>query len=114
MPDAASKIAGAKMSHKERDLRSHLVRLASRYGFLHGTLDVRARTCGKKTCKCTRGEKHSSLYLVVRQDGKVRQLFVPKEKESEVRQWVERYQQILELIDEISDFHWSRIKERED
>lgn len=113
MPDKLSKVSASEMSGKERDLRSHLVHLASRYGLMHGTLNVRERACGKSNCKCVRGEKHSSLYVVVQQDGKVRQLFVPKTKELEVRQWIARYQQVQSLLDEISEFYWDRIEKRE-
>lgn len=109
----SSKIAASKMARKERDLRSHVARLVSRYGFLHGTLNVKERTCGKSNCKCVRGEKHSSLYIVNRQNGELRQLFVPSLRETEVRQWVERYQEVKKLLDEISDLYWEKIQKRE-
>lgn len=114
MPVAYSKMPVGKLSRKELDLRAYLVRLASRYGFMRATLNVRERACGKKTCKCARGEKHSSLYLVMRRDGKLRHLFVPKEREEQAREWVARYQQVQGLIDEISDFYWDRLARRED
>lgn len=113
MPIQSSKIAASKMARKERDLRSHVARLVSRYGFLHGTLNVKERTCGKSNCKCVRGEKHSSLYIVNRQDGELRQLFIPSARETEVRQWVERYQEVKKLLDDISDLYWEKIQKRE-
>jgi hypothetical protein len=113
MPDAYSKMPVKQLSRKELDLRAYLVRLASRYGFVRATLNVRERTCGKDNCKCARGEKHSSLYLVMRRDGKLRQLFVPKEQEGQAREWVARYQQVQGLIDDISDFYWDRLERRE-
>jgi hypothetical protein len=109
----SSKIASSKMTREERTLRSHVTRLVSRYGFLHGTLNVKERTCGKSNCKCVRGEKHSSLYIVNRQNGELRQLFVPSARETEVRQWVERYQEVKKLLDDISDLYWEKIQKRE-
>jgi hypothetical protein len=109
----SSKIASSKMTREERALRSHVTRLVSRYGFLHGTLNVKERTCGKSNCKCVRGEKHSSLYIVNRQNGELRQLFVPSARETEVRQWVERYQEVKKLLDDISDLYWEKIQKRE-
>ncbi len=109
----SSKIASSKMTGKERDLRSHVTRLVSRYGFLHGTLNVKERTCGKSNCKCVRGEKHSSLYIVSKREGELRQLFVPSDREAEVRQWVERYQEVKKLLDDISDMYWDKIQKRE-
>ena len=107
-----SKMAVKQLSRKELDLRAYLVRLASRHGFMRATLNVRERTCGKDNCKCARGEKHSSLYLVMRKDGKLRHLFVPKNKEVQAREWVARYQQVQGLIDEISEFYWERLAQR--
>lgn len=114
MAEVSFKMPVKKLSRKELDLRAYLVRLASRYGFMRATLNVRERTCGKDNCKCARGEKHSSLYLVMRKDGKLRHLFIPRTKEAQAREWVARYQQIQGLIDEISDFYWERLERRED
>jgi Family of unknown function (DUF6788) len=102
------------MNLKERDLRSRLLQLASVTGILHGTLNTRARTCGKANCKCARGEKHVSLYLMITKDGQTRHLFVPPPYVDRVRQWVENYQQVLALLDEISDVYWTKIQEREE
>jgi hypothetical protein len=113
MPSSDSKISKAKMNPQERDLRSRLNRLVSQEGLLHGTLDERARTCGKSNCKCARGEKHVSLYLVVREDGKLRHLYVPESYASQVRSWVEHYQKSLALLEEISTMYWRKIQNRE-
>ena len=66
------------MSPRERDRRSQLAQLAHGAGLLRGTLAIRERACGKPNCKCTKGEKHVSLYLVASYEGRVRQLFIPK------------------------------------
>lgn len=102
------------MSLRERDLRSRIAQLISSQGVLHGTLDERARTCGKRNCKCARGEKHISLYLVVRQDGKLRHLYVPKSHANQVRTWVEHYQRLLDLAEELSTVYWEKIQNREE
>jgi hypothetical protein len=102
------------MTAAERELRSRLAQLVSSGALIRATLTVRERSCGKATCKCATGEKHSSLYLVSRQDGQMRQLFVPKNMEGKVRQWVEQYQRAQELLEKISEFHWTRIQDREE
>jgi hypothetical protein len=114
MPIKSSKVGASSMTKEERKLRSHITHIVSRYSFLHGTLNVKERTCGKGNCRCARGEKHSSLYIVNRRDGELRQIFVPSYRETEVRQWVARYQEINKLLDDISDFYWAKIQNRED
>jgi hypothetical protein len=102
------------MSASERELRSRMAQLISSGAMIRATLTVRERVCGKPTCKCSNGEKHASLYLVSRQDGELRQLFVPKNLETKARQWSEQYQRVQELLEKISEFHWKRIQDRED
>ncbi len=101
------------MTPHERSLRSRLNQLVGQAPFLRGTLSVREITCGKHNCRCARGEKHLTLYLSASQDGKPRQLFVPKSMEEEVRSWVENFRQIRELQEEVSRLYWDKLKKRE-
>jgi hypothetical protein len=59
-----------------------------------------------------RGEKHSSLYLVVSVEGKYRQFCVPRSLEAEVKIWVAQYQRAQELIEEISNAYWEKLQNR--
>ncbi len=108
-----ARIPRAKMSPRERESRARLAQLIHDGGLIRGTLSIRERTCGKPNCRCARGEKHVSLYLVVGEAGKYRQLFVPKELEEVVRLWVHNHQKARELIEEISQVHYERVRKRE-
>lgn len=101
------------MSAAERGLRSALNRLLSQEGVLHGTLIERQRVCGKPNCRCARGQLHGSLYLVVTEGGQGRQVYVPKEWETTVRQWIANYGQAREAMDRLSGLHWEKIRQRE-
>jgi hypothetical protein len=95
-------IPRGKMGPRERHLRSSLSKLAFEAGFLRGSLSVRKRVCGKPTCKCTRGDKHVSLYLVLSDEGKNRQVFIPTAQESQVRSWVENHKRARKLLEEVA------------
>ena len=101
------------MSRRERDARGRLAQLIHDGGLIRGSLVVRQRTCGKPNCRCARGEKHASLYLVVSEEGKYRQVFVPKDLEQVVRLWVENHQKAKDLFEEISQMHHDRVRNRE-
>lgn len=107
-------ISKGSMSGQERAIRSQLAQLVSSKGLIRGTLSTRVRVCGKRVCKCARGEKHVGLYLVVSREGKVRQLFIPQDYEQKVRQWIEEYRRAEELLEEIADTYWSKIQKREE
>ena len=100
------------MSARERQLRSALNRLLSQHGVVHGALVRRQRTCGKPNCRCARGHLHESLYLVVTEGGKARQMYVPAEWEALVREWIDNYNKSRELMDDLSAVHWEKIKTR--
>lgn len=101
------------MGQREREFRGRLAQLVHGAGLIRGTLAVRERTCGKANCRCARGEKHVSLYLVSREGGTYRQVFVPKELEDVVRLWVENHQKARDLLEGISRLHYERIRKRE-
>jgi len=100
------------MSVRERELRSALHRLLHGQGLVHGTLLERRRTCGKAGCRCARGERHMSLYLVVSEAGRSRQLYVPRDWEPAVRAWIANYGQARRLMDELSSLHWEKVRQR--
>jgi hypothetical protein len=104
----------SKMSQGERALRSRLAQWVRTGEFVRGTLSVRERVCGKPNCRCARGEKHVSLCLVRSKDGRIEQLHIPHEWEDEAKQWVERYRQMRQHLEKISDMHWERLKERKE
>lgn len=100
----------SQMSAEERRLRSRLVQLLSQRGLLRGTLSVRYRTCGKSGCKCARGEKHRGVYLVFREAGRFRQVFIPRRLEARVRLWVQQYQEVRELLESLSALLLTQVK----
>jgi len=69
---------------------------------MRGTLSVRGLTCGKPSCRCHRGEKHTALYLSYGEHGRVHQIFIPRDAEEPVRRWVRNYTSVRELLEELS------------
>jgi hypothetical protein len=104
----------SQLSNRERQRRSRLAQIIHAARFLRGTLSLRNVCCGKSSCRCARGELHACLYLVRRQGGKLRQLFVPRQWEERVREAVKNHQEMERLIEELSDLEWKRLKERKE
>lgn len=102
-----------QLSEAERRLRSQLAQLITGFGYVRGTLSVREKVCGKVNCRCARGETHRALYLVASENGKLKQLYVPRSLEAEARGWVESYQKIRQLLEELSRRQWEKLKRRE-
>ncbi|HVH59764.1 MAG TPA: DUF6788 family protein [Candidatus Sulfotelmatobacter sp.] len=102
----------AELSATERNFRSRIAQLATGQWFLRGTLSERAGKCGKPNCHCAHGELHKSLYLVQSQGGEFRQICVPRTWHQRVRQAVNDYHLMQELIEEVSQLEWKRMKQR--
>jgi hypothetical protein len=101
------------MTLQERRTRSRLAQLITGHGLMRGSLLVRRRKCGKPSCHCARGEGHESLYVVITEKGRTRQLFVPKDWEPLVRQWVEDHRQARRLMEEVSRIYWDKVRTRQ-
>ena len=105
-------LSRSSLSAAERDLRSRIAQLLHSRWLLHATLAPRQRRCGKPNCRCTRGQPHASLYIVQSRQGQPRQLYVPPHRESRVRQAVADYQQLQQLLEEVSELEWKRLQSR--
>lgn len=112
MSDTQRPPSRSGMPPREREFRSQLAKLVHAEGLLRGNISVRERTCGKPGCKCAKGEKHVSLYVVFSEKGKYRQVFIPKDIEDEVRAWVDNHHKVRDLLEEVSRFHQEKIKKR--
>ena len=96
-------------SKGERQARSRLTKLVHEETLLCGSLVTMARTCGRKGCKCYRGEKHVSLYLSTRPNGKRKTIYIPAEAEKEVKAGVRSYREARRLMRRISNEELARL-----
>jgi len=104
------------LSKKERSLRSQLHKvIADADGFVHGSVIRMARVCGNPRCKCAvKGEKHVSLYLGQTRQGKRRMKYIPRAWEERIQRWAGNYQQARDLLEQISEEGWRRLRESEE
>lgn len=104
----------SKMSEAERRLRSRLTQWVNSGEIIRGTLSRRKIVCGKPNCRCAKGDKHEALCLVRSKDGHIEQLHIPRDWEKEVEEWVGKYKQISEGLEQISGIYWNKIRTREE
>lgn len=80
---------------------------------MRGNLVTMRRTCGKKTCRCARGELHESLYVSQSAGGRTRMAYVPAECVETVRAWIRRYQRVRARIEQLSEQAWRALARRD-
>ena len=88
----------SQRSAQERHARSRLAQLITEQPFLRGSLVDRARSCGKPTCRCQKGQLHHSLYLAVNHRGQRALLYIPRALEETVRQWLDNGRRIYQQL----------------
>ncbi|HLE80652.1 MAG TPA: DUF6788 family protein [Dehalococcoidia bacterium] len=97
------------LSERQRKVRSRICALVHDQPLIRGTLTVLRNRCGNPNCKCARGEKHESLYLVQSRQGRRHARCIPKELRPEVSAWVAGHQKVEELLEEISQDYWGQL-----
>lgn len=107
MPEAMPKhrVSSVSLPAMERHARSRLHQLLSEAeGFLHGSLIVMSRRCGKPSCRCASddGARHLSLCLGQTHGGKTTTVHIPADLEPLVRQWVDNFQQASGLLEQLN------------
>lgn len=102
---ANAPIPPSSLPAAERQARSRLHQLLDQAeGFLHGSLIIMTRRCGKPSCRCATDDqaRHRSLGLGQTHGGKTTTVHIPAALEPQVRQWVDNFQQAVRLIEQLS------------
>jgi len=79
-----------------------LARIRALGPIVRGSLVEAKRTCGKKGCRCARGEPHMAFYLSRHIGGKTRLHHVSKADVETVRKWRKNYQRLMALVEELT------------
>lgn len=95
-------------------MRSRLTQIVSGCPFSRGYLQEVRRVCGKPNCRCTRGAKHRALQLLYREGGRTRQIYVPVAWEARVREWVNNYRTLRQVMKEVADLYRQKVQRREE
>lgn len=91
-----------------------LAELASLPHMVHGSIVERYTVCSRPNCKCHRGQKHGPVMcVVVNENGKQRQKYVPKEMRELAVQYVDEYNRALSLMDRISAINMQLLQEKD-
>lgn len=91
-----------------------LEELSSLSDMLHASWVERYSVCSNPDCRCHRGERHGPRrYVVVNEDGKQRQKYIPNSQVKAARRGVEQYKRLQEIADRITSINIKLIRERE-
>lgn len=102
------------LAAEERKIVSRIHWLINKPGVLRASLVRMKRKCGNKNCRCTKGKLHESWYLYQSKSGKPRMLYVPGKWEKDAIGWVKKNKEIRDLLNQLSQIYWDKIRKREE
>ena len=70
---------------------------------MRGAIVIMNRVCGKASCRCQKGFKHSSMYISQSYKGKTRMIYIPKRSQATVRRFISNYLKLKVVMNKISD-----------
>ena len=106
-----SSIIVKKLLQERSELLTELGSLAK---LLRGSWVERYSVCSRPHCKCHKGERHGPrYYLVVNEQGRQRQKYIPKAQVDTVRLGIEQHRQLLEIVNQITQINVRLIREGE-
>ena len=103
----------SQLPAEDRKARSRLLKIiAAARPVARASLVSMARTCGKKNCKCAKGDKHVSMYLATRVGKNRKMVYVPPALEAEARALVENFRAVEDLLETMSQASLGRFLDR--
>lgn len=104
----------SELSARERAARSRLQQILRESGLIRATWVRLRRPCGGAGCKCAKGKRywHQSWSISQSQNARLRRKSIPNGLREQVDRWLKDYWEARDLLDQISDEHWSRLEKR--
>ncbi len=87
-----------------------LKQLSKTTDMMKGSLAESYRSCGKKGCKCQRGELHHGYFFTFSVKGKAKMIYVPKKSSEQVRKLLNTWKHHKVLIEELTGINAELIR----
>lgn len=84
-------------------------RLQEHLDFLIGSVVTYQLKCSKH-CQCNRGKGHKGFYLSTKQDGKTRNLWLPKHVVKEARRMSRSYARLKQILRDLSQVNYELLR----
>jgi hypothetical protein len=93
-----------------RQIDSRLKKLTPSQPVLAASLVRITKYCGRRSCRCYRGEKHVAYHLSYKVRQKTHVVYVPVDLLEEVRLWIDEHRRLKRLLQEISQLSLALVR----
>ena len=107
------KLSRRKVNALRRERSKLLEELGSLSLMLRGSYLERFSTCSHPNCRCHEGQRHGPrAYVVVTEQKRQRQHYVPKDQQKAVQRGVDQYHRLLEVLCRVTAINLELMKSR--
>lgn len=102
------------LSRRERALRSELRKILNDAdAFIHGSLSLKKRTCGRPNCKCASDPdaRHPSTSLGRTRNRKTSTVHIPARLLDTVSQWTDNHRRVADILRQLDEIARERLAE---
>jgi hypothetical protein len=93
-----------------RQIDSRLKKLTASQPVLAASLVRITKCCGRRSCRCYRGDKHVAYHLSYKVRQKTHVVYVPVDLLEEVRSWIDEHHRLKRLLQEISQLSLALVR----
>ena len=93
-----------------RQIDSRLKKLTASQPILAASLVRITKFCGRRSCRCYRGDKHVAYHLSYKIRQKTQAVYVPVDLLEEVRSWIDEHRRLKQLLQEISQLSLALVR----
>jgi intergrase/recombinase len=97
-----------ELNKRQQQLKT---KIKQRLDLLIGSVVSYHMKCGKKKCKCVRGERHICFYLSVKKQGKTVNIYLPKKLVDKARRMTRNHKQLKQLLIELSEVNLQLLRQ---
>lgn len=96
----------------EKRKKALLTRLENNLDFLVGSVVTYQLKCSKD-CRCNKGKGHTGFYLSIKQEGKTRNLYLPKGLVEQASQMSRTYTTVKQILKDLSLVNYELLRAAE-
>ena len=80
--------------------------------FIRGTLVKTKKKCGRKSCRCEKGQLHPHVYISTSRNRRNQMTYIRPGEIKEAQKYIDNYRKLTQVLDEISQLNIALLKNK--
>ena len=80
--------------------------------FIRGTLVKTKKKCGRKSCRCEKGQLHPHIYISTSRNKRNQVVYIRPNEVKKAQKHIDNYRKLTQILDEISQLNIALLKNK--